>query len=150
MEIEGSETGAFTSAANIFVALLDFFVSTLKTDNPKTFLSCLGAELSALALLSEKDWRDFSTELLLQLASSELQKLENCLDQSSKSPGFFKDAVSKRLKDIKRLVPSCNPVVPLEFEAYGEKGPALFREYLNRAGELFAAWPLLWRGNDKG
>jgi hypothetical protein len=146
--VTDSAGGSFRPNANSLINfLLNMFFSRSKTDSAEKALSVLGTELQAAASMGEKSWQGLLMEAHLSAMASHSLRLEYMLDESLngkyRARPYWVKGLEVHIENMKQLCGS--PWVPSEFLSFGDKGAALFREYLLRTGELFEAWPEIWK-----
>jgi hypothetical protein len=116
----------------------------LEGADTKEILTAWGEGFSKLASLPEAEWRDYLLDGCLVLCDLKIHQFGENLKRSREKPSFWAEDVWKRIRNIEKSKSSLMPWIPAEFQSFGEKGEAEFRNYFACIGELLYTWPELW------
>jgi hypothetical protein len=133
------------TANGLIHMLIAFCTTRVQADSAEEYIKMLGKELTAIASLSKKEWRELTKELFVLLQHSHLLQLEQKLAEFWNMPFYWVDDLRLHINNIKQSLPTCTPWLPLEFQQFGDNTETFFLEYLRRSGELFQAWPEIWQ-----
>jgi hypothetical protein len=139
---EADSSGA--SLDQIILWTVQDICRNLGEKGPQEILVSLGEGLGKLASLPEAEWRDYLLDGCLVLCDLKIHQFGENLKRSREKPSFWAEDVWERIRSIEKSKSSLCPWIPAEFQSFGEKGEAEFRNYLARVGELLRAWPELW------
>ncbi|MDR1249973.1 MAG: hypothetical protein LBK63_11800 [Treponema sp.] len=133
------------SAASGLMGLLIRYASyTPQNDSPAAYLKSLGEGLVSAAELSEASWREVTQGLYAGMQSGMIRQAEQKLAALHGEPRFLAADLRHCIDVLKRESGTVRPWIPLEFARFGAGAESLFREYVQRCGELCSAWPELW------
>jgi hypothetical protein len=124
-----------------------FVTPRIRFDSAQSYLSALGTELTQIAILPQSTWHDFAQDLFITTQLAHITRLQQRLEESGKQRTLWGTDMRAHIADLQRNLHNSRPWQPAEFRQFGTQAEALFREYLQRCGELFCAWLELWQAH---
>jgi hypothetical protein len=132
------------TANGLIDLIIKYTGGNLQSNPSEAYLKSLGDALVLAAKIPKASWRDLTQGLYSGMQHGMIRQAEQKLESLYGKPPFLAADLRYYIDVLKRENNMVKPWIPTEFAQFGAKAESLFREYVERCGELFLAWPELW------